>query len=48
MLNSCQVLTTLGHRAAPPQEAGLTTFAGTFDAGVRVEGIVGYGMTSLG
>lgn len=39
--------TTLGHRAAP-QAAGRTTFAGTFDAVVRVEGIVGYGMTSLG
>lgn len=31
---------TLGHRAAL-QAAGLTTFAGTFDAGVRADGIVG-------
>lgn len=39
-------LTTLGHRVVP-QGAGLKIFAGTFDAGVRVDGIVGYGTTSL-
>ena len=39
-------LMTSGYGAAH-QAAGLRTLAGTFDAGVRVDGIAEYGTTSL-